>query len=64
MLFESRPDEISYRGRSCTIEMLAWWCTQCEEAIFAGEPLAAREKAFLQVKARVDSTESEIPRRG
>jgi HTH-type transcriptional regulator/antitoxin MqsA len=31
-----------------------WWCTACEEAIFDGEALAARERAFLELKAEVD----------
>ena len=50
---ERRPDEISYRGHTCTIEMLGWWCTQCDEAIFSGEALVEREKVFLALKDRV-----------
>lgn len=54
MVYETRPDTIEYGGQSRAIQMLAWWCTECDEAIFAGEPLAAREKAFLELKAEVD----------
>jgi HTH-type transcriptional regulator / antitoxin MqsA len=54
MVYETRPDTIEYNGHERTIEMLAWWCTQCEEAIFEGQPLADRETAFFELKAEVD----------
>jgi len=54
MVYEERPDTIEYGGRARMIPMLAWWCTKCEEAIFEGQPLADREKAFLELKAEVD----------
>lgn len=54
MVYESRPDTIEYGGKTRSIQMLAWWCTKCNEAIFEGQPLADREKAFLELKAEVD----------
>lgn len=54
MIYETRPDPIEYAGQSRPFDMLAWWCTECGEAIFAGQPLVDREKAFLELKAEVD----------
>jgi HTH-type transcriptional regulator/antitoxin MqsA len=54
MRFEKRDDVLVYKGHSRTLRTLGWWCTSCDEAIFAGEPLVAHEKAFLQLKAEVD----------
>ena len=54
MVYESRPDVLEYKGHQKTIQTLAWWCTKCEDGILAGEPLAAQEKAFLELKAEVD----------
>jgi HTH-type transcriptional regulator / antitoxin MqsA len=33
---------------------LGWWCADCDEAILDGKALAARERAFLELKAEVD----------
>ncbi|HEU4580213.1 MAG TPA: type II toxin-antitoxin system MqsA family antitoxin [Polyangiaceae bacterium] len=54
MVYETRPDKIEYGGKERVFPMLAWWCTECDEAIFEGQPLADREKAFLELKAEVD----------
>jgi putative zinc finger/helix-turn-helix YgiT family protein len=54
MVYETRPDTIEYGGEERVFPMLAWWCTECDEAIFEGQPLADREKAFLELKAEVD----------
>lgn len=58
MHYETRPDTIEYKGHQRPIEMLAWWCTECDEAIFAGPPLEEREKVFLVLKAEVDGVMS------
>ncbi|MEY4546112.1 MAG: hypothetical protein RL685_2307 [Pseudomonadota bacterium] len=54
MVYETRPDTIEYGGEERVLPMLAWWCTECDEAIFEGQPLADRERAFLELKAEVD----------
>lgn len=54
MVYETRPDTLEYHGHERTFEMLAWWCTKCDEAVFEGQPLADRETAFLEFKAEVD----------
>jgi HTH-type transcriptional regulator / antitoxin MqsA len=54
MVYETRPDTLAYGGEERVFPMLAWWCTSCDEAIFEGQPLADRERAFLELKAEVD----------
>ena len=54
MVYETRPDTLEYGGEKRVFPMLAWWCNECDEAIFEGKPLADRERAFLELKAMVD----------
>jgi HTH-type transcriptional regulator/antitoxin MqsA len=54
MQYERRADILVYKGQERSCRTLAWWCTQCGEAIFAGKPLLARDRAFQQLKADVD----------
>jgi len=54
MRYERRADILVYKGQERSCRTLAWWCTQCGEAIFAGKPLLARDRAFQQLKADVD----------
>lgn len=55
MVYETRPDTIEYGGEERVFPMLAWWCTSCDEALFEGQPLADRERAFLELKAEAVS---------
>jgi YgiT-type zinc finger domain-containing protein len=54
MTYETRPDTIECGGRSLTLQMLAWWCAECGEAILEGQPLAERETALVELKAKVE----------
>jgi HTH-type transcriptional regulator/antitoxin MqsA len=54
MRYEKHDDVLTYRGQTKTIKTLGWWCTSCEEAILTGEPLVEHERAFLELKAKVD----------
>lgn len=57
MVFEEREDFIEYKGVRNSHVMLSWWCTQCDEAIFSGKPLVDREKAWVELKKKVDENE-------
>ena len=54
MRYETRDDVVQYKGVTKAIRQSGWWCGGCGEAIFEGNELAAREKVFLELKARVD----------
>lgn len=56
MTFEERDDVASYGGREKRTPTLAWWCSSCSEAIFAGETLLAGERAYRELKAAADSS--------
>ncbi|MBI2375108.1 MAG: type II toxin-antitoxin system MqsA family antitoxin [Deltaproteobacteria bacterium] len=51
---ETRPDTIEYKGSLREVETTGWWCGECGEATLNGEALAAREKAFFELRAEVD----------
>jgi YgiT-type zinc finger domain-containing protein len=53
MHFREGDDTITYKGQTQPIKMLGWWCEACDEAIFEGASLAARERAYLKLKAQV-----------
>lgn len=53
MVRETRRDTVTYKGRSVEIDQPGLWCTQCDEAIFAGEDLAIRERALATIKAEI-----------
>ncbi len=54
MVRETRRDTVTYKGRSVEIDQPGLWCTQCDEAIFAGEDLAVGERALATIKAEIE----------
>jgi len=54
MHYERRADLLIYKDQERICKTLAWWCSRCGEAIFAGKALLARDRAFQQLKADVD----------
>lgn len=54
MRHEARLDEVSYLGKTRSVEILGWWCSTCDEAILDGVALRARQVAFLELKAQAD----------
>jgi len=54
MRYARCDDTLAYKGQERVQKTLAWWCTNCGEAIFAGKALLARDRAFQQLKADVD----------
>jgi HTH-type transcriptional regulator / antitoxin MqsA len=54
MRYEKRDDLLSYKGHTKKVKTLGFWCTKCGEAIFTGDALVKRERAFQELKAGVD----------
>jgi len=54
MRLERRDDVVVYKDQEKRIKTRGWWCSACDEAIFDGKALAAREAAFLEHKAEID----------
>lgn len=54
MRWEERQDQVTYKEHKRTVSLVAWWCSPCGEAIFDGKALAARERAFFELRAKVD----------
>lgn len=55
MLHEKRQDSVDYRSHRKSFDVTGWWCTSCEEAIFEGPELEAAERAFVELRAEVQS---------
>ncbi len=53
-LFESRTDTVDYKGHKARVRISGHWCTKCGEAVLEGEALAKRERAFLELRAKVE----------
>jgi len=54
MHVEQLDDVVTYDGHERRLKTQGWWCPQCGETILDSEALAARERAFLDLKAQLD----------
>jgi YgiT-type zinc finger domain-containing protein len=50
MIYEVRSIDVCYKDRRSTIDQIAWWCTQCDEAILLGLDLDTYEDALNTLK--------------
>ena len=55
MRYEMREDSVEYKGHKKTFDVTGWWCTSCDEAIFEGSQLEVAERAFVELRAEVES---------
>lgn len=56
MVWEVRPDQAEYKGKTCTIDQEGWWCI-CGEGILNGEALMKWSAEFLAFMAKVEEDE-------
>ena len=54
MIRDSRADNITYKSETISIRQPGWWCRDCDEAVFDPEDQEAADRAFQQLRARVD----------
>lgn len=54
MVLEARPDSVEYKGQTAKVRVKGHWCQACGEAVFEGEALRKRERAFLALRAKVE----------
>lgn len=52
--FETRTDVVEYKGQQGKVKVAGHWCQACGEAILEGPALEARERAFLELRAKVE----------
>jgi HTH-type transcriptional regulator/antitoxin MqsA len=60
-VFETRTDTVEYKGRKASVKIPGHWCGKCGEAALEGDALEKRERAFLDLRAKVEGVLS--PRR-
>jgi len=54
MRYETRADQVEYKGHVRAFDTTAWWCDDCGESIQEGPALRAAERAFIELRAQVD----------
>jgi HTH-type transcriptional regulator/antitoxin MqsA len=53
-IHEVRADTVEYKGRKPTVKVAGSWCDRCGEAVLEGVSLEKRERAFLELGAKVE----------
>jgi HTH-type transcriptional regulator/antitoxin MqsA len=53
-VFETRTDTVEYKGRKAPVRISGHWCKDCGEAVLEGDALGKRERAFLELRAKVE----------
>lgn len=53
-VFETRTDTVEYKGRTASVRIQGYWCQRCGEAVLDGAALGKRERAFFELKAKVE----------
>jgi len=53
-VYETRADTVEYKGHKATVRVTGDWCDNCGEAVFEGPAALKREKAFLELRAKVE----------
>lgn len=51
---EVRTDTVEYKGQKASVRVSGHWCDRCGEAVLEGEALEKRERAFLDLRAKVE----------
>jgi HTH-type transcriptional regulator / antitoxin MqsA len=53
-VFETRTDTVEYKGHKAAVRIPGRWCKNCGDAVLEGDALAKRERAFLELRAKVE----------
>lgn len=51
---EVRSDTVEYKGHKAPVRVSGRWCDRCGEAVFEGDALQKRERAFLELRSKVE----------
>lgn len=54
MVLETRTDRVEYKGHSKPVRVRGYWCQRCPEAVFEGDALEKRERAFYELRSEVE----------
>jgi HTH-type transcriptional regulator/antitoxin MqsA len=53
-VFETRMDTVEYKDHVAAVKVAGHWCRKCGEAVLDGDALEKRERAFLELRAKVE----------
>lgn len=64
MARDTRPDTITYKDRSVSVDQPGWYCTNCDEAVLTEADVATTEAAYFDLRAQAEGllTAPEITR--
>lgn len=54
MFRDTKPDTLTYKGQSVTVNQPGWYCSGCDEVLLTGKDAKATETAFLELKAKAE----------
>jgi len=54
MVRDVRPDTVTYKRRSMTVQQPGWYCNDCGEVVYESADAAVAESAFVRLKSEVD----------
>lgn len=54
MFRDTKPDTLTYKGQSITINQPGYYCSGCDEVLLDGKDAKATEAAFLELKAKAE----------
>ena len=57
-VWKMKSTPVEYQGETRHVQIAAWWCTNCDEAVLDGPALQAMTMARAKLKAEVDRRRS------
>lgn len=54
MIRDTKPQNLSYRGESVTVDMPGWYCPVCGEGLHTGQDMKVSDRALVAMKAKVE----------
>jgi HTH-type transcriptional regulator/antitoxin MqsA len=53
-VFDIRTDVVEYKGQKAKVKVAGHWCRTCGDVVLEGPALEKRERAFLELRAKVE----------
>ncbi len=54
MFRDTKPDTLTYKGQSITINQPGYYCSGCDEVVITGKDAKATEASFCELKAKAE----------
>ena len=54
MVRDTRPDVVTYKGHTVTINQPGWYCQECSEVVLSAEDSVVADEAFIQLRVNIE----------